>query len=319
MPLMKFYNSIFICSKPLHFFNAASIVRDYRIEVAKVIVVDQAISDCESFYEFVYSNYLGCVFSEVVFFPSYELAIKSVGEKFRGELFVEDDRVSLYYLFKKVNHEVLLVYEEGMGTYLGHYKYFLSWAGYLRWYISSIFFGCGLDFGASRTTKHIFVRYPEIFKKLKPKLADKVKRMPGHISEIKLLKYEILEYCSDDFKKIVAKERMNEDVALILGTWGGLRDEDFESISAKGHGEILYKSHPHDHVEINKFTGVREYAWLPAEAMILFLANAYETVTVYHYSSSVCFYKGDLPGNVRFVCLGDTLFRYEKIMKTALE
>lgn len=316
---MKFNNSVFICSKPLQFFNAASIVRAYGIVDAKIIVVDRAIGDCDSFSEFVCSNYLRRVFSEVVFVSSYDLAIKSVGAKVCSELFVEDDRASLYYLFKRASHDILLVYEEGMGTYLGHYKYLLSRVRYLRWYMSSILFGCGLDFGGSRTTKYIFVRYPGIFKKLKPKLADKVKEIPGHISEIKLLKYKILEFCSDDFKKIVANKKKNEDAALILGTWGGLGEADFESISRNGHGEILYKAHPHDHVEINKFTGVREYAWLPAEAMILFLSNAYETVTVYHYSSSVYFYKGDLPENVEFVCLGDAGVRYQKIIKSALE
>lgn len=316
---MNYNSSVFICSKPLQFFNAASIVRAYGIEGAKMVVVDRAISDCESFREFVLSNYLGCIFSEIDFVSSYDLAAKLVDSQACSELFVEDDRVSLYYLFKKTNHETLLVYEEGMGTYLGHYRYMLSWAQYIRWYMSSMFFGCGLDFGESRTTKYIFVRYPGLFKKIKPKLADKVKKIPGHISEINLLKYSLLEFCSNDLKEIVLDKKKDEGAALILGTWGGLKDKDVESVSKNGHSKILYKPHPHDVFEVSKFNGIRECGWLPAEAIILFLADAYETVTVYHYSSSVYFYKMDLPENLKFVCLGEPKVRYNKIMKSAIE
>tara|TARA_R100000789_G_scaffold11804_1_gene15742 strand:+ start:5563 stop:6582 length:1020 start_codon:yes stop_codon:yes gene_type:complete len=314
---MNFNDSIFVCSKPLQFFNAASIARGYGIENAKMIVVDRAISDAESFSDFVLSNYLGDLFDEVIFVSSYDEAVKEVNAAKCRNLFVEDDRVSLYYLFQKADHENLLVYEEGIGTYLGHYKYMLSWPKYFRWYLSSKLFGCGLDFGESRSTKFVFVRYPKILIWFKPKLAGKVKPIAGHISEINLLKDQLFEFCSDNFQSLFDEGKAEEDVALILGTWGGLKYEDYESICGKSYSEILYKPHPHDGAGIKKIADIRELAWLPAEALVLFLAEAYRKVVVYHYGSSVEFYKRDLPKNVEFYCLSSPGLRYQRIMKAA--
>jgi|25_taG_2_1085351.scaffolds.fasta_scaffold00480_8 hypothetical protein len=308
-----FGNSLFVCSKPIQFLNCAAIAKHYKIKDANIIVVTKGISDLIDFKRFIGGLYEGVVFERVDYVKTHKEAVSlHHGSRYKS-LFIEDDRVSLYYILDKIRRKNTIVFEEGFGTYLGSYKYSLSGIRYFRWLWSSLLFGCGLDFGEGRKTNHVMVRYPDLFKAIKPHLTHKVLPMPGHVSECNSASSAIIDLYESDINFLLdaVKEKC---IAVVLGKWGGIENNDKKSIKDNGFDLIFYKPHPHDGAPETEFAALPTPSWFPAELLITIIARTAAWLTVYHYGSSVFLYKKDLPVNVTYRCLSSGE-RYDKLVE----
>ena len=293
----KFGRVVFVCSKPLQFFNCASIARSLSLESSTIFIVTKSIAQWQDFKEYVLGSKYTSVFGDIKFYIDH----KSVAAFLKkncdyDSLFIECDRLANYNIFSSLKRQNLSVFEEGFGTYsggpCGKFK-LLRW---LKWKLFSITTGSGMYFGDGVKTDFIFVCNVDLYKKLNVKSAKKAVPFPGIMDE--------LEYNDDFFSEMEVKDLLPGDggrVALILGTWGGAKDIEKELV--QGYSSIIYKAHPHDNCWLNVGdVKVIEKSWAPAEMLIFKLAAEVRELTVYHYSSSATFYCSSLK-NVTFIDL----------------
>ena len=297
-----FGSSVFICSKPLQFLACAAIVRRFAIPRAEIFVVTGTMADADGWLSFARASSYSKLFSRIHRSSSHHEAVKSLRLMDYEALFVEDDRVSHYHLVAPAKHLILALFEEGYGTYRGDYRAKLSGLRRVRWQLSSLITGCGLQFGDGRLTDHVIVQYPDVYARLNPRNARKVLQATKIRDEIAEL--------SDDWAALlsalaVPNPSSTDDVGLVLGTWGGAPQVVLTTALEK-HDVVYYKPHPHDGI-VPQIAGVEVIAasWVPAEVYIEYLASRCDALTVYHYSSTVALNCLGLSANVKFVDLLD--------------
>jgi hypothetical protein len=298
--LMDFGPSIFICSKPLQLLHCASIVRRYKISDALLVLVTRDVSGHASFLNFISGSNHGKLFQEIICASSHLDAVDLVSHRLYDSLFIEDDRVSLYKVFVHLRTIRLIVFEEGIGTYVTSYRDSMRGLRLAKWMLLARITGCALGFGEGRRTDMIMVSKPNLFKLIRPALSHKVLSFPGLIDEI--------EYAKGDWLKLIEPDlsclnSATTKLALILGTWGGLPQNYFETIRSEFE-QLIYKPHPHDGSKpLESSFNVLPIPWVPAEAIIDILAPRVHELVVYHFSSSAAFYCQAHYKNVKFVDL----------------
>ena len=297
-----FGSSVFICSKPLQFFHLVAITQEFDIAKPKVYIVTKNFSGWEEFRESIINSEFYEIFSEILFLPTYDAVRSLVMKDNYDSLFIEDDRVSLYFVFVKLKSKKMIVFEEGFGTYYSDFPKRLSWIKRVKWISISLIKGCGLNFGGGKCTDHVLTQYPLVYKKLNKLSSFKALEFSGV--------YEIFsgynsfwdELVSDDIASIYDS---NPDikVCLLLATWGGAESEELQKL-CENYDVVIYKSHPHDQTfpSLNNIYNLTSN-WIPAEVYIIKLASIFKNLHVYHYSSSTGFYLDRCLSNVRFVDL----------------
>lgn len=295
-----FGRSVFICSKPLQFFNCASIVRHYQLENCEMHIVTHGIADLDGFMAFIATSAYKGVFGDIKVHANYLDAVSVIRGSMYESLFIEDDRVSLYHIFAPFKKKYLVVFEEGFGTYCSDYLYTLKGLRLLKWRALSLLTGCGLQFGGGRKTDYVMVQFVCAYKRLNPACAQKAISFPGIIDEINRELVAWGSILNPDLKKGGANK---ERAALILGTWGGVGEDIVRKI-AEEYSVTYYKAHPHDGMAPScEKVRVISASWVPAEAYISALSSKFQCLTVYHFSSSSFFYCRDKFLNVKFVDL----------------
>lgn len=302
---IDFNESIFICSKPLQFFNCASIIKYYNIQKASIIIVNKSISDCNMFLDFIYSSSYRDLFQFVYVVDTHVDAEKKLCALSFETLFIEDDRTSFYGLFAQHKRKYLCVFEEGVSTYYSSYKYKMGFLKKTKWAILSYFQKSGMQFGEGEKTDYVLVTSAHVFKLLNKKLSSKVIVFPGIVNEV----LDELNEWRDYIRKYLPQIE-GDYVALVLGTWGsGWDSEVLLSDIKKNCTKVIFKPHPHDG---SAWTGncihVLNETWVPAEVYILILEQLSEKLVVYHYSSSSFFYCMNVCKNVKFIDLLNNKF-----------
>lgn len=292
-----FGRSVFVCSKPLQFYNCVSLIRSYGIIDPVIYVVTTGLPQWEDFKGYIHRSIFYGLFEDVIFISEHKLAAKTIADRGNYEsLFIECDRVNNYKIYAPLKKKYLSVFEEGFGTYSGGPDGSLYVLKLVKWWVSRALYGSGAFFGGGRKTDYIFVSNPSLYRKLNPKAGYKARWIPGVMSEVK--------QC-DELASLVRDMNLpiNPDtrLALIVGTWGGARGLEKSLVSR--YDLVIYKPHPHDNIDIvaDRVVSVKK-SWIPVEVIIGMLALDVENLTVYHFSSSAAFYCGEIK-NIKFVDL----------------
>lgn len=309
----RFGTSVFVCSKPLQFFHLVSIAKDYSIDKPKLYIVTRSFFGWEDFKVNILSSKFKDVFSAIIFCDSYDTAAESIVKDTYDSLFIEDDRVSLYFIFNNLKKKKMIVFEEGFGTYRSSYPQSFSFMRKVKWISLSLIKGCGINFGGGRNTDYVLTQYPEVYKKLNYMSSSKALLFSGSS--------DIFSKYSEFWDNVINKDltafgyyQSDSKVALVLGTWGGASNKEVEEIF-KNYDFIIYKSHPHDGIllQLDNVHNI-EAKWVPAEVYIFRLASKFKNLHVYHYSSSTSFYLDGFVKNVKFIdLLKDS--RFLKVVK----
>jgi hypothetical protein len=281
--MISFDESMFVCSKPLQFLMCAGIVQAYGIEHVETCVVTRSISDADGFLAFARSSRYESIFDRVHEVPDHRAAAAVVRHARYDNLFIEDDRASMYYVFAPLKRRTLAVFEEGVGTYCADVRSQLSPLRKLRWTAAAAITGCGLRFGYGQATDHVFVQFPEAYARLNPRAAHKALPVPP-------LRDELARSAPRWDEELAATgfrpPKANSRAALVLGTWGGASPEVLAHAVAT-YDRVYYKPHPHDGA-VPKAEGVDVFgaSWIPAEVYIDRIARACRSLSVVHFSSS---------------------------------
>lgn len=192
------------------------------------------------------------------------------------------------------------MFEEGIGTYRMSRARSPRGLRWVKWRAIAARHGCGWEFGSGRRTDHVMVSRPDAFRRLHPRLAEKVVGFPGVVDE--------LRHEADAWRRTVLRALGEPSlplgrVALVLGTWGGTAPDTLARAVADAD-VVFEKPHPHDGVTQDRPGVVPVTAsWIPAEAIIETLASVSDHLTVYHHSSSAAFYAHGRYDGVEFVDL----------------
>ena len=205
-------------------------------------------------------------------------------ERIRGtDLFVEDDRFSLYALFTSLEPSSLRLIEEGVGTYVTDYWHRRPGPAWklkaAKWAAISAITGCGFRMGSGRETSAIYCMRPELFAYFNPDLMHKVVPIAG------------LTLFREHFAALL-DERMRpaegDTARLAMLGWHetepGWKDRLAAPVDA-----LYVKPHPHQ-PKIPAFLshGRPVSDLLPAEFVIEHLARRYRSLDVYHAASAAC-------------------------------
>lgn len=291
-----FGRSVFVCSKPLQVLHCASIVRHYEIDSALLYIHVQALEDHRDFRVFMESSAYGRLFTSIRWADDAMHVARILRDEQFESLFIEDDRVSFYNLFAPLKTRWLILFEEGVGTYRGQYVDTMSWPRKLKWRIMAWITGCGFNFGYGRKTDFVVVQRPELYRRLNPRMAYKVRPFPGLVAE--------LEAESETWAGVLSATLEYDELTtrrgcFVLGTWGGTPDLDISKLVQR-YDKVFFKAHPHDGAGSVAGATTIHKSWVPAEVYIDHLARRCEQVAVFHYSSSAAFYMRNQHSNVSF-------------------
>lgn len=312
-----FGQCVYICSKPLQFFHLLAITKHYDIKKPQIYIVTKNFSGWEDFKKHIFRSEFFDVFLEINFLPSYDDVCNSIEKYNYDSLFIEDDRVSLYFVFVKLKSKKMIVFEEGFGTYYSDFPKRLSWIKRVKWISISLIKGCGLNFGGGKCTDHVLTQYPLVYKKLNKLSSFKALEFSGV--------YEIFSGYNSFWDKLVSDDiasiyDSNPDikVCLLLATWGGAESEELQKL-CESYDMVIYKSHPHDQTFPN-LDNIFNLAsnWIPAEVYIIKLAQFFNKLDVFHYSSSTGLYLDKSLNNVGFIDLLED-FRFSTVLREKRE
>lgn len=239
--------------------------------------------------------------------PTQLAAIEELKRLSFDSLFTDNDRASKYLLLAPFKRRYLCVFEEGVSTYYSSYLYEMKGLKQLKWRLSSIIRGSGFRFGEGRKTDLVFVTLPGTYARLNPRQAHKVRHCAGLIGEVRRHWDSWCAVLRPSLERLASGP-----AALVLGTWGGgaISRERLAQLKAL-HGTLVFKPHPHDGRSwADRDILVLDQPWVPAEVWVRLLADRFDQLTVYHYSSTTELYCLDLLERVRFVDLkGDVHIR----------
>jgi hypothetical protein len=302
---------VIVLSKPYQALMALSVL-EVTGERAAFFVVKRGFAFAESFFRLIKAMDAGKRIAGISFVDDYE-ALLAEKAFIRGrKLYVEDDRVSLYLFFRRLEPASLWLFEEGFGTYHGNYADLQpGWknkARYLKWWCYSLVTGCGLHFGGGRETRGIFCTNPALYRRMNPSC-----RKP-------LIQIRNLDAYGQYFRGIVASELGtiggSGKAIVFLGPWGG-GYEALQALPRSDGAACFYKAHPHSPVrDPAKLCGFRELnIQIPAEYQIGYLSERFATTHVYHFSSTAALHGygkdnivfHDLARDKRYVALENAL------------
>ena len=289
---------VVVCSKPLQFFNAVSVIRHHRVDHALVYLTTGSIDGAAGFRRFVEGSGVADVIDEVRWVPDDEAAIADFRDRDYDTLVIDDDRLLMYRRFSPLRTSRLAVLEEGIGTYRTSSTRSPTGLRWLKWRTLAAVQGLGWAFGSGRLTDTVFVGRPDVFARLNPRLEHKVCPFPGLMDELSRHHDHLRAEVVASFDSDVAHDL---PTALILSTWGG-SDPAVWELAGRSAEVVVHKPHPHDGVGAAA-DGVVEIvdSWIPAEAVVAVLADLASRLTVYHHSSSASFYAGPVLPDVEFV------------------
>ena len=156
---------IYVCSKPLQYFNARNIPQSFHPNHRRVLVLVTYFYDADYFYTMVKQH--DNSWSEVVKVSNVNsMYLYLLLHRFDSLIYGFDTSTCLgiIHLLKKYDFYIL---EEGLGTYMG--SCFTSSDGRkntIQAYVDKIS-GVSTDWGHTRFVKGAFVYYPELYKKLR--------------------------------------------------------------------------------------------------------------------------------------------------------
>lgn len=298
-PGLRFGSAVFLCSKPLQALNCLSIARHYGIERPLVLLVDRGFPDCEAFLAFLRSARHAWP-AEFRRFPDHRQAAAWLAERDYDTLFIEDDRASMYYLLAPLRRRHLCVIEEGLGTYMqdGHFP--LRTPKGLKWHLASRLTGCATSFGGGRATDFVLVHDLPLYARIRRRNRAVALPFPGLMHE--------LAHMREDWFAAIDAARLEvppgaRRLAFVMGSWNMSRRSTL-GLVGEGYDRIYFKAHPHDNSR-SADLAVHELAqsYIPAEAIVMYLQERCQELTVFHYASSTAFYCRHGFPNVYFVNL----------------
>ncbi len=229
---------------------------------------------------------------DVLFFRSRHEAIRYAAEASCDFLFTDSDVGVKIFLslawFKIYNRKTrICVYEEGLGTYRDDiYSPLKAWLFNV--------FGVGAQFGACGLTDDIYIFDKETYVKKAPLSCHKAR-----IITAKLEEYVGRSSCLADIFNVSTAlhgllDSSRDGLCLVyLGSWS-VSDSALFEIRQVTAGVKILKLHPHITSEAgvefyNSFDYVVDPS-LPAELLLLTVAERFDRVIVYHHGSSIVRY-----------------------------
>jgi len=217
-----------------------------------------------------------------LFFNDRKTALGYVKSNNYKTLFIDSDvgfRNLIELGFLKINNPNLSihVYEEGLGTYRSDF-----YSGFKKLILQKI--GAGTYFGGCSLVSNIYVYEAEEY--LTSTKSDNKK-----VREIKNKLPEFIRTHRDSLRKLFSFNGLREEDAhrkvasLYLTSWNV--DQEFFSKFQQLQGDLFVKAHPHIKTALNASAAKVIDAKVPAEILIMELAETYESVCVYDHFSSV--------------------------------
>lgn len=162
---MKQKNDVYICSKPLQFFNIKNIGKIEVTPCNSILVIIDGFQNAKEYADRIrmYDDY----WNEVVFLKRFADCYRWLLKRKIRNLYVDNDMSWFFYgmsFFNRINN--LYVYEEGIGTYANMTEYEevnlcrkSSWARRL----GRKLMGMGLHIGDSRYCKGVYLTKPYLY------------------------------------------------------------------------------------------------------------------------------------------------------------
>ena len=287
--MRKMKTDIYVCSKPLQYFNARNVPKSFHPGYKKILVVITYFYNAEKFVEMILKS--DKTWDKVVQVSSVAYFYKYlIFHHFDSLIYGYDTStvLGLIHMFKKYDFYVL---EEGTGTYLpddsGKKK------NIIQTFVDSAS-GVSTDWGHTKFVKGAFVYYPNLYKLLRTPIfepycfskpfADKVREDIDFFMALsdtlstRLLSIKdsrILLYITDWSFNLNILEKMNQ------------HSQNFDY--------AIVKPHPH----INNFSPLEGYKFdviktnLMVEFILSHWLNNNNKITIYHEGSTSIFYYRD--------------------------
>ncbi|OPK10879.1 hypothetical protein BZ163_07675 [Pseudomonas sp. VI4.1] len=225
-------------------------------------------------------------FKKTILFKTRDDALRAAADENPKRVFIDSDVglklfINLLKLKIKSPKTEIHVYEEGIGTYR---------TDLIPNKLKNLVFtalGVGCYFGGASLTKKIHIFNPSLYKKNIPFLSKKIEKIEDDFSFwISSNKDSLIEVFSPGFK---VENLESLDLARVyLSDWE--MDVEFIAKLAK-LGRVFVKPHPHikrialDEITTNNNIELVPGA-LPAELLMILLADKFQNVKIYHKNSS---------------------------------
>lgn len=272
---------IYICSKPLQYFNIRNIESDFS-DARKILIIVDSFLDANLFVQQV--REFDSTWNKILFFANlYQVDLYLLFHP-ANSLFVEVDASFVYgILWKLSRFRNMYIYEEGFGSY--RRDRFYSSKGLKKWINKCTGVGSHIGFSDFLTGQYLYL--PELYKSQFPAYTKKLKTF-GKLF-VERLREELplfLKFSEgyDEFKSI-----RNKRVGLYLSNHQ-INDRIITQFISEGVSlDLLYvKPHPH----IKDCTSIQQYnltvirSNIMVEFLLIILLDNGNEVTVFHENST---------------------------------
>lgn len=279
--------NVFICSKPLQYFNCLNIVSSLN-NSKNILFCLPNFYKSEEFYLRIDKN--DTHWDEVIQIKSRTEIVKYLDKACKFNLFTDNDLYTALKPFKFfINLNNIYVYEEGLSVYNGVVKV----TNVNRYYLVLNFLAkigvLNSIMGAHKKTNKIYTYYIDNYKKINGARGGDPTAFPRKFVDNYLAEQEIIEKVFDINKY---QFPMNKKICLFLTSNDLAYDfvKDYKQIvNAKKFDSYIFKSHP---LVAEKYIGIDSsgYDLIMAEILLLKLLSNGNQVNVYHYGTSAELY-----------------------------
>lgn len=296
---------LYICTKPLQYFNARNIV-DPASNSYKILLIKDSFIDAQSFItalreqEQIWDEvYYACGSKEY-----YRYILKAKAQT----LYIDNDSSGFLAVYSTLLHKSVYVYEEGYGTYrrsaikdsIGKKK-FLSYK----------MLGIRDRIGNGRFVKGVYVYLPDLYRSL----------FPDYRKEIKTFNQPFLDALADNMSLFLSistgadsLQAIKDKTILIYLTSHCINETVVGYIKAEKdlYDRIYIKPHPHiKNIDMKEIQGVEVmHSNLMFEILLLLLLRNNNKITVVHENSTAVIWFQSL---VKIINMGAELPDYELV------
>lgn len=274
----------FLITKPLQLMIVLAIIEQLPKLVKKeLLIVDYFVGAKEVSQRLATVEILN---SSVIFLENDAEAFHLACKKRYAKLFIDSDvgfkrNLTLLNLAIHSKKTILVVYEEGLGTYRNDlYK------GIKKKIL--LLLGCGVNFGGNWFTKELYIYDPKIYLTNIRKI--KIEKIRKSISQLLADKKQLLAniFAADYFFNHL-KDVKKTNCVIYLSGWSV--DNACLDMLKNSTKMVYVKLHPHikNHT-FNEFDYFLVDTYIPAEIVINELSMVYLNVIVVHHGSSVSRY-----------------------------
>ncbi len=277
---------IFVCSKPLQYFNLLNVVKTMNCNSKKTLIIIGYFSNSKSFYRNVCR--INNEWNRVLYVNNKYLSYLYLLFLSANNVYVEIENSTILGIVHFVKRFNVFVFEEGIATYLPHLYKKKSIINFLDRLL-----GVGDSYCTSTYLKGLFLYKPEVYRRImNNSTAVLFQFRYDFISLLKMEQERLLSIFDIDYDHFPLFKISNKKILLYLTEWnvdcGVLKDIDNVRNS---YDYVFIKPHPNNKVlssELEKYDIISTP--IMAEVLIAILLNNNNELTLYHHGSTSSIY-----------------------------